>query len=1168
MSGKGNPSAVVRTLVLTDLVSSTHLVETLGDEAAHDVWARHDRLARDLLVEYDGREIDKTDGFLMLFERPLDAVRFALRYHRELARLSGEMGVELKARAGIHLGEVFLRENPPEYVARGAKPLEVEGLAKPTAARVMSLAQGGQTLLTGTAFDLAKRGAVGQEIGEEAEIVWLSHGRYRFKGVAEPLEVFEVGVEGVAPLSPPPATEKARPADDAASIREGTEVNGRYQIIRFLAESADGPTYRAYDRRRESDVTLVQADLSGEKGEERRRRWTGRIAASKRLEHPNILDLYELDETGEFPLLVGQYVEGQTLEQLLAESGRLSNRSLGRILRQLSGALAAAHSEGLIHGNLRLADVLVSRDGFVFVQGIGVRASGQAPAPESLDPDTISPETVKGEPLDQASDVFALGAVAYRLATGSDPFPGDTRHQKIIKRLDESPDPPAQVNPELDPVLDDLITRSLAPRSERLKSVEEFESGVARMLEPAPSPPDSRKPGTTALIAGALVILLLAVALAWAVLWKSSGGDNAAASVPVVAVLPFENRTGNAELDWYGDGLARLVADRLGESRHVRVVSRGRIDALVEEATSDSREFSQLAAAADIEFMLTGEILPASQGVGVAARLVDTTRQEQIASERLSDLSHDALLEAAEPIGLSIRRGLNIPLADDVDVFAADFVTRNPAAYESFVEGMQAWTAFDYDRAEASFAEALEKAPDYQMARFRYASVLAETGRRKEALEEIRNVLKDTSGLTELQAAYVRAAEAWWSGRFDEAIATYREIIDKYPYETEARYSLSIILAYDTRRYEEAVKELKALSQIEPEVHVTWSMLGLAQLQLRDFDAAVESLRRYVELEEGSPNSYELLGDSYRARGDLEKAVGEYRKALEMDPSFASAAIKLAVTEALLGREEEAERRLLPLTSDRRLPPRQRIDAAFELVAIRAAQGRFREAAFFLEALEEPLAEEQVRAAMGFSTRGHALLALGDLEEAGRLIDRAVEESPGVPTRYLFARGMLELKRQEYEQVRATAEKILEGALPPENPDRTEEKAAHYLCGLVALHQGNLEEAIVELRQSVELNGYRYAIYRAGLARALLAAGDLEKALEEARLATQPLDPVEPRLDLEVDRRRALLVLAEVQSALGRTKDAKSTLEEFLKLWKNADPDADALQQARQLSSS
>ncbi len=182
-----------RALLLTDVVDSTKLSEELGDEAMADVWAAHDRVARDLLIPHKGREIDKTDGMLLLFDGASQAVNYALAYHLALAA----MHVPLKARAGLHVGPVILRENSADDVARGAKPLEVDGLAKPTAARVMSLAVGGQTLLTPEARE---------DLGK-TELKLQSHGHWVIKGVSEPIELFEVG-EPERRMLPPADSEK------------------------------------------------------------------------------------------------------------------------------------------------------------------------------------------------------------------------------------------------------------------------------------------------------------------------------------------------------------------------------------------------------------------------------------------------------------------------------------------------------------------------------------------------------------------------------------------------------------------------------------------------------------------------------------------------------------------------------------------------------------------------------------------------------------------------------------------------------------------------------------------------------------------------------------------------------------------------------------------------
>jgi TolB-like protein/class 3 adenylate cyclase len=213
MPGTHNASGpAIRTLLLCDLVASTQLVERVGDSTAADLLARHDRFARDLLSTFNGREIDKSDGFLLLFERPIEAVRFAIAYQAKLREFSAEFSVEMAARVGIHLGEVVLRENSPEDVARGAKPLEVEGLAKAIAARVMSLAGDGRILLTRAAYDFARRGSVGTQ--DEAPLRWAVHGHYRLAGVEDLVEVCEVAEPGEASLTPPASAEKAQRAEE------------------------------------------------------------------------------------------------------------------------------------------------------------------------------------------------------------------------------------------------------------------------------------------------------------------------------------------------------------------------------------------------------------------------------------------------------------------------------------------------------------------------------------------------------------------------------------------------------------------------------------------------------------------------------------------------------------------------------------------------------------------------------------------------------------------------------------------------------------------------------------------------------------------------------------------------------------------------------------------
>ncbi len=200
----------LRTLVVCDIADSTALVERMGDQNAANIIRKHDRLARALVEQHRGREIDKTDGFLLMFERPIQAAAFALDYQRGLKHMSAAEGVVVRARVGIHMGDVVVWENAPEDVSRGAKPTEVEGLVKPVAARLAQLARPQQILMSSAAAGIAHRaeGELGAKAAERVH--WKTHGRYRFKGVPEAIEVVEVGEDEVAPLHAPKSVRTAR----------------------------------------------------------------------------------------------------------------------------------------------------------------------------------------------------------------------------------------------------------------------------------------------------------------------------------------------------------------------------------------------------------------------------------------------------------------------------------------------------------------------------------------------------------------------------------------------------------------------------------------------------------------------------------------------------------------------------------------------------------------------------------------------------------------------------------------------------------------------------------------------------------------------------------------------------------------------------------------------
>ena len=444
------PKAVIKTLFLTDLVDSTRLFERLGDERAAEVSGDYDRVARGLLDRFHGREIDKTDGFLLLFDRPIDATRYALAYQSDLIKLSERTGVPISGRVGIHLGEVFLRENSPEDVARGAKPLEVEGLAKHTVARVASLARGGQTLLTQGAFDLARRAAVGETVSERP-LGWLAHGPYVFKGIAEPLDIFEVGEEGVAPLSVPQSTEKARRAVTEADEltlgwrpATGLDIPQRanWLLANKLGEGGFGEVWLA-THKNTGEQRVFKFCFQADRLRALRREVTLfrllKEALGNRDDIARVLD-WQFDEAPYF--LESEYTEGGSLVDWAHDQGGLAQIPLPirlELIAQVGEALGAAHSVGVLHKDIKPANILIAtdREGTPRIRladfGIGLIQDKQLLLEKGITaygltlPNSAStggthlymaPELVEGKVGTVQADIYALGVMLYQIVVG------------------------------------------------------------------------------------------------------------------------------------------------------------------------------------------------------------------------------------------------------------------------------------------------------------------------------------------------------------------------------------------------------------------------------------------------------------------------------------------------------------------------------------------------------------------------------------------------------------------------------------------------------------------------------------------------------------------------------------------------------------------------------
>lgn len=196
MAAELHPEVQTCLVLFTDVVNSTQMSASAGDAQARVFWSKHDRMARDLIRATGGTEVGRSDGFLVVFRNALDGLAFAAGYHRLLEGT----GSGIKARIGAHWGPVEVFCNSESDVAAGATRFDIDGLAVPTAARVMSAAQGGQTLFTAAAIEAVRSNPEGVDL--------LDCGFWRLKGLPEPVGLTEIFFPGCS-MGPPEDSEKA-----------------------------------------------------------------------------------------------------------------------------------------------------------------------------------------------------------------------------------------------------------------------------------------------------------------------------------------------------------------------------------------------------------------------------------------------------------------------------------------------------------------------------------------------------------------------------------------------------------------------------------------------------------------------------------------------------------------------------------------------------------------------------------------------------------------------------------------------------------------------------------------------------------------------------------------------------------------------------------------------
>lgn len=507
----------------------------------------------------------------------------------------------------------------------------------------------------------------------------------------------------------------------APEEEELPEQIGTYRIVRRLGGGGMGIVYLGHDARLDRPVALKLLRARSDSDERARRRLIAEAQAASALDHPNIVPVYEIGETPDGRLFIAMaYGGGESLAERL-RSGPLPLRAAADLARQIADALAAAHRRGIIHRDVKPANVIVA-DGRARLVDFGVaRVSGRADSPVTGAVGTLaymSPEQTRGGEVDPRSDVWSVGVVLHEMLTGHRPFPAEDQPALIHAIRYEAPPPLQELCPDAPEPLVALTDRCLAKNpAQRPASAEAVVEALDAILRSADSP--AVGPGLSLWRRAALSVAAVIIVAAGSFLVLREPSPLTDAAEPVLAVLPFAPAAQDTALDRLGRELVVTLSTTLDGAAGIRMVEPTAI--LARGGRSSLEDAAELARELGANQMIFGSLtrhgttvrldaaVHATSDLSVLARASASATPDDVTA--LTDLASVALLTTG---WLGDRSVPNL----------AAITTSSVPALRAYLEGELAVSNGQFRAAPIAFARAMREDSTFWFAYWRYMYAL------------------------------------------------------------------------------------------------------------------------------------------------------------------------------------------------------------------------------------------------------------------------------------------------------------------------------------------------------------------------------------------------------------------------------------------------------------
>ena len=691
-------------------------------------------------------------------------------------------------------------------------------------------------------------------------------------------------------------------------LQVGDVLGGRYEILALLGEGGMGAVYKAADREVERVVALKLIRPEMASNPAILARFKQELLTAHQVTHKNVIRIYDLAEADGVKFITMEFVEGSDLRQLLREHGRYSPDEAVDIIRHVCMALDAAHSAGIIHRDLKPQNIMRDKSGRILVMDFGLARTVEGDGMTQVGAlvgtmEYMSPEQALATPLDQRSDIFTAGLILYELLTGKMPFRADSALASLIKRTQERALPISAHDSTLPVTLTSVVNKCLErdpalryqTATEMLRDLDTWEGNRAGATLGFHA--DVKPWGQTIpwpLLMGVVTVLLLAIVgyVFRGKLFSSSEKSGPALSL---AVMPFQNASGDSSWDWLGPSLSDMLSTDVGQSAHLRTISSDRVQQVFHDlriapnSTVDSSTLGRVAEFTNADTLVWGQYTKLGDQIRIDATVQDRkhNRTVQVKAEAANQQDLSA---AVDRLAGMIRENLSLSsdLVKELQGQSFKPTSTSVDALRDYNEGLQLLRQGNNLEAQKKLEAATKEDPQFAIAYSRLGQAYSALGYESEAEQASRRAVELSDQLPMAEKYLIQASKARILKEDKKAIAVYEDLARNSPDDLDVQFALGSLYEEDGD-LDTALAHFGNVLKSDPKNLDALLALGRVDCKRGDPQAGLDPLSGalniavQVDNKEQQATILQITGIAYKLLGRSEEALRNYQQSMDIN---------------------------------------------------------------------------------------------------------------------------------------------------------------------------------------------------------------------------------------------------------------------------------------------